>query len=59
MAFHKTGIIPIEKVKCNCGHDIKGHIHKCPQCGKSLVPENLQTTPKDTAPQKTEKSVVK
>ena len=43
MTFHKTGIVPIDKIKCSCGHTITGHVDKCPQCGKTLIPKNLQT----------------
>jgi len=47
MAFSKVGIAPIDKIKCSCGHEIKGHISACPSCGKTLIPANLQTPPKD------------
>lgn len=52
MAFHKTGIVPIEKVKCTCGYDIKGHTGKCPNCGKTLIPTELQTNSEDITPKK-------
>ena len=47
MAFRKTGVVPISNIKCSCGHEIKGHITTCPKCGKTLVPENLQTAPQN------------
>ena len=58
MAFHKTGIVPIQEIKCSCGHTIKGHIDKCPHCGKILIPANLRTTSSDS-PEKKDQSKVK
>jgi hypothetical protein len=57
MGFNKTGVAPIEGVKCSCGHEIKGHVSSCPGCGKTLVPDNLQTKPTDPPPDKEESKV--
>jgi len=54
MVFRKQGIAPIEEIKCSCGHDLKGHTSACPNCGKTLIPVNLQTTPQDTPSEKEE-----
>jgi ribosomal protein L40E len=43
MAFKKTGDVPVEKILCNCGARLAGVAAKCPKCGKTLIPENLQT----------------
>ena len=59
MSFNKTDVSPIETVKCSCGHDIKGHISSCPNCRKTLIPDNLQTPPKDPPDKKEEESTVK
>jgi len=57
MAFHKTGVVPIDKIKCSCGHEIKGHISTCPNCKKILVPANLQTPVEDPPTDKEESTV--
>lgn len=45
MAFKKTGDVPVEKILCNCGARLAGVTAKCPKCGKTLIPTNLQTPP--------------
>ena len=54
MGFSKTGVAPIQEIKCSCGYEIKGHLTKCPNCNKTLIPEHLQKNaedlPKDSSP---------
>jgi hypothetical protein len=46
MGFRKTGIAPVGDVLCNCGAQIKGHVDKCPKCGKTLIAEKVRTSKK-------------
>ncbi len=62
MAFKKTGISPIDEIRCSCGAQIPKGSTKCPGCGKSLLPPNLQGTAPtqlDNAEATTDKSTVK
>ena len=42
MTFKKTGISPIDDIRCSCGASIKRGSTKCSKCGKSLLPADLQ-----------------
>jgi hypothetical protein len=43
MTFRKNGDnIPVHRVLCKCGHELRGAFDKCPNCGKTVLPEGLQ-----------------
>ena len=47
MAFRKSGVAPIQEIRCSCGHELHANEDACPNCKKSIIPENLKTQIED------------